>query len=158
MGLELIIIKSIKYTLLTLFFINTVVAKDNQIKVIADNVTINEITNISHYSGNVGFFYTNISITADEVYITKRSKKEKDYEIVATSKEAVIYKQGINITAKANKITYFFINKMLQLEGNASIYRNNDNFSGDKISYNINQNKVKINSDTGIRAKIKINL
>lgn len=150
--------------LLILMISLSAVANEKTIKIEADNVTINNKTGVSHYTGNAFVIQDKQKFTANNIYITQLNKtnSKNDYEILALGSNAVLaqYTNSAkdNIKAQAQKINYLTKKGLVILEGNAHLIKNNDSFNGEKIYYDIKKDIISIAGAKNKKVKLKIQL
>lgn len=114
------------------------------INIEADNAKIIEKEGKSVYSGNVILVQGNTRVTADK--LTVFSDKGKLSRITAEGKP-VTYKQSnqpeaADITAEADTVDYFAMEKRIVLLNNAKLTQGRTVFSGNRIEYNANSKVV----------------
>jgi lipopolysaccharide transport protein LptA len=142
-----------------LFLISFSVFSAGEITVIADRVVINKTTMISNYYGNAFLSQNSMHLRADSIKITKDTGAS--YQVLAVGAPesvATFVKEDTGIVSSANTILYFTKEGIIKLEGNAKLSQNDNNFTGNVISYDIVSDKVLMSGSGDSRVKLKIKL
>jgi lipopolysaccharide export system protein LptA len=131
----------------------------NSIEISANNALVDKKSGITRYIGDVVFVQKHIELKADEVKIVKTSTD--NYQILAKSegkKSSHFIKHDTKIVSSAREIIYLTDQKVVNLNGNAKLSQNGNNFNGEVIDYDIKNDKVIISGSEGKRVNIKIKL
>ena len=123
------------------------------INIQADQAIVSELEGLSTYSGNVRITQGALQINAHEVRLT--SQDNTVTTIVATgragSKEPASFTQAPSqnlesIEASALTIEYKVSEEQLVLSGNATLALGQDQYRGDKLSYDVTRGIFKLES------------
>ncbi len=130
--------------------------RNQPVTIKADQVEINEKTEISHYQGNVYLKQGTLIIKADSVFVYL-SKGELS-KIVIDGKPATFEQKPDDnkdiVKSSANHMEYYAPKQILILKQNARVIQGANNFSGDFIEYDTLNSTVKANTDEGSDSRV----
>ena len=139
--------------------------KDEPIHVRAQSVSLDEITGVSKFLGEVKITQGTLILKGQEVQIFNNEKEVTKVIANGDSNQQAYYKQDRPnqerfIEAKADKITYIVNEEMVHLEGGAYLLQGYDKFTGGTLDYDIKNDRViaKKSEDGKERVKFKIRL
>ncbi len=119
--------------------------KPAPITIEADRLELDQKRGSSHYQGNVLLQQGALQIKADS--ITLHTVNKKLQRAVAKGQPATLLQQGDTpetaMRAEAQLMEYLPQNGQVELTGQARLWRNGNEFSGEQISYNLKQQLVK---------------
>lgn len=128
--------------------------REKSIRIQADSAVVDDKLGLSTYKGNVVIDQGTLHMTADKVEIT--SKNKEVVKVVAStdpgSKTLAHYQQLPDnsknlVKADARTITWLVKQRMLQLDGDATLKQTSDSsFSGATIHYDVNKGTVNATS------------
>lgn len=133
------------FTLLLLAFSSALQAAPLQgpVYIEADHVEVDERKGISTFLGNVHMTRDSLIIDADKVWIYR---KEGTVEKAVAEGQPARYQQtedsGQQVRAEAQHMEYFTADEKLHMEGDAHLWRDKNEFSGDRIVYDIRGEQV----------------
>lgn len=111
----------------------------------ADRMELNQKLGTSHYQGRVILVQGALRIEAET--ITLYSVEKKLRRAVAEGSPATLLQQGDEeagpIRGEAAHMEYLPLARAIELSGQARLWRDGDEFSGEQISYNLEQQLVK---------------
>jgi lipopolysaccharide export system protein LptA len=145
---------------IVLFLISSAVFA-TQISIQADNAIINNIKQLTIYTGNVRLVRNDMIIMADNIIIQTLDSTKKHYKIIANDSEnlAKFNKSGESyIKAEAQQIIYNTTDNLLNLIGNATIVRQGSELSGENIIYDTTNDKINMQSDDDKKVRIQLDL
>ena len=135
------------------------------IEVEADSVIVDETSGFNEFSGNAEVRQGSLLMTAELIQVQTNADGVETMKATGTSDNPAKYIQSQEnqarfIEATATLITYDVNEGMIFLVGNAYLIQGFDSFSGDSLTYDINNDKVIVkSSDDGTkRVKFKIDL
>lgn len=155
-----------KCLVLIMFAINLVdvvygLSTDHQqnIEIEADNSELNRNDSTVTYHGNVIITRGSIRMTGDSMIVT--FNQDHAVERIIINGTPATYQQlpddsDIYDEASAMNIEYATEENNVVLMGNATFKKQDIEFEGDSIEYNILQNKVKMNSGSDDRIKVRL--
>lgn len=119
--------------------------RDQPIRIQADSVVIDERQRVSTYEGRVEFSQGSLHVTAARVEV--RRNGEGVEQVVATG-TPVTYRQRPDdsreeIRGSAERVDYQATRSIVELTGNARLWRGEDEFSGPRIVYEAQRNLVR---------------
>jgi lipopolysaccharide export system protein LptA len=127
------------------------------ISIEADQAILKEKNGYSLYRGNVVLIQGDMKFSADEVKL--ESKKGK-LDIMTATGNPVSFQQQLpdqkSISAKAQSIQYFSVKQMILLTENATLTQGNNQFTGNRIEYNVTTDTVTAGSKVGNPERVKI--
>jgi lipopolysaccharide export system protein LptA len=133
------------------------------IEIEAKSVTVNETTGFNEFSGNAEVKQGSLLLFAELIQVQTNSDGVETMIARGTLEKPAKYiqrqeNQGRFIEATATLITYNVNEGMIFLVGNAHLVKGFDSFSGDSLSYDINNDKVVVkgSEDGTERVKFKI--
>ena len=148
--------------LITIFFTTFVFALPEDakqpIEIEAESVIVDEISGFNEFSGNAEVRQGSLLMTAELIQVqTKKATGTVDNPAKYIQSQE---NQARFIEATATLITYDVNEGMIFLVGNAFLVQGFDSFSGDTLTYDINNDKVivKGSEDGTKRVKFKIDL
>ena len=124
---------------------------------------VNERSGYTTYRGEVSIVQGSLQILADEVQI--KTKENGDIiEVTATSKQGLskpariekISSSTEKLRATAQEIKYLVEKQQVKLTGNAIVQKNNDEFMGELVYYDIKLGVVKIDKGEKSTGRVKI--
>ena len=119
--------------------------KPAPITIEADRLELDQKRGRSHYQGNVLLQQGGLEIRADS--ITLHTVNKKLQRAVAKGQPATLLQQGETedetMRAEALRMEYRPQSEQVELQGQARLWRNGNEFSGEQISYNLKQQLVK---------------
>lgn len=135
--------------------------REQPIKIDADQVEINEKTEISHYRGNVRLEQGSLKIHAQEM--TVMLKNGELQKIIITGNPARFEQIPDNkqelVKSRAQHMEYFAKQQSLLLKNNAEVIQGANHFRGDQIEYDTLSSTVRARkgegSDTRVHAIIQ---
>lgn len=129
--------------------------REQPIYISADQVEINQQTGVSVYRGNVEVNQGSLAITAERVVVYRKGQ-ELDH-IEATGGPATFRQRPddaeTDIRGKAQRIEYETANTTAVLTGDAYIWRNQDEFRGERIVYDTDRSVVQAKGGEGSRVQ-----
>jgi len=155
--------------LITIFFTTSTFALPEDanlpIEVEADSVIVDETSGFNEFSGNAEVRQGSLLMTANLIQVQTNSDGVETMKATGTLDNPAKYIQSQDnqarfIEATAALITYDVNEGMIFLVGNAYLIQGFDSFSGDSLTYDINNDKVivKGSEDGTQRVKFKIDL
>lgn len=126
----------------------------------ADSVELDELTGISVYKGNVSYIQGSLKLTADVVKVHK--KDGQLYKLIANGSPAsysqLQEKDGIQkeLRASAEKMEFLLEPERLILEGNAHVWRDQDEFTGNYIEYDSVQDVVNARKSSTGKERVQV--
>ena len=135
------------------------------IEVEADSVIVNETSGFNEFSGNAEVRQGSLLMTANLIQVQTNADGVETMKATGTIDNPAKYIQSQEnqarlIEATAALITYDVNEGIIFLVGNAYLIQGFDSFSGDSLTYDINNDKVivKGSEDGTQRVKFKIDL
>ncbi len=159
-----------KIILLTTIFFSTfafALSEDAKqpIEIEAESVIVDEASGFNEFSGNAEIRQGSLLMTAELIQVQTNAEGVEKMKATGTLDNPAKYIQSQEnqarfIEATATKITYDVNEGMIFLVGNAYLIQGFDSFSGDSLTYDINNDKVivKGSEDGTTRVKFKIDL
>ena len=159
-----------KIILLTTIFFSTfafALSEDAKqpIEIEAESVIVDEASGFNEFSGNAEIRQGSLLMTAELIQVQTNAEGVEKMKATGTLDNPAKYIQSQEnqarfIEATAKKITYDVNEGMIFLVGNAYLIQGFDSFSGDSLTYDINNDKVivKGSEDGTTRVKFKIDL
>jgi lipopolysaccharide export system protein LptA len=159
-----------KIILLTTIFFTTfafALSEDAKqpIEIEAESVIVDETSGFNEFSGNAEIRQGSLLMTAELIQVQTNAGGVETMKATGTLDNPAKYIQSQEnqarfIEATATKITYDVNEGMIFLVGNAYLIQGFDSFSGDTLTYDINNDKVivKGSEDGTKRVKFKIDL
>ena len=159
-----------KIILLTTIFFTTfafALSEDAKqpIEIEAESVIVDETSGFNEFSGNAEIRQGSLLMTAELIQVQTNAGGVETMKATGTLDNPAKYIQSQEnqarfIEATATKITYDVNEGMIFLVGNAYLIQGFDSFSGDSLTYDINNDKVivKGSEDGTTRVKFKIDL
>ena len=159
-----------KIILLTTIFFSTfafALSEDAKqpIEIEAESVIVDEASGFNEFSGNAEIRQGSLLLTAELIQVQTNEEGVETMKATGTLDNPAKYIQSQEnqarfIEATAKKITYDVNEGMIFLVGNAYLIQGFDSFSGDSLTYDINNDKVivKGSEDGTTRVKFKIDL
>ncbi len=159
-----------KIILLTTIFFSTfafALSEDAKqpIEIEAESVIVDETSGFNEFSGNAEVRQGSLLITAELIQVQTNAGGVETMKATGTLDNPAKYIQSQEnqarfIEATATLITYDVNEGMIFLVGNAYLIQGFDSFSGDTLTYDINNDKVivKGSEDGTKRVKFKIDL
>ena len=153
----------------TLFFTSLAFALPEDakqpIEIEAKSVTVDETTGFNEFSGNAEVKQGSLLLFAELIQVQTNSDGVETMIAKGTLEKPAKYIQSQEnqarfIEATATLITYNVNEGMIFLVGNAHLVQGFDSFSGDSLTYDINNDKVLVkgSEDGTKRVKFKIDL
>ncbi len=135
------------------------------IEIEAESVIVDETSGFNEFSGNAEIRQGSLLMTAELIQVQTNAGGVETMKATGTLDNPAKYIQSQEnqarfIEATATKITYDVNEGMIFLVGNAYLIQGFDSFSGDSLTYDINNDKVivKGSEDGTTRVKFKIDL
>jgi lipopolysaccharide export system protein LptA len=159
-----------KIILLTTIFFSTfafALSEDAKqpIEIEAESVIVDETSGFNEFSGNAEIRQGSLLMTAELIQVQTNAGGVETMKATGTLDNPAKYIQSQEnqarfIEATATLITYDVNEGMIFLVGNAYLIQGFDSFSGDTLTYDINNDKVivKGSEDGTKRVKFKIDL
>jgi lipopolysaccharide export system protein LptA len=159
-----------KIILLTTIFFTTfafALSEDAKqpIEIEAESVIVDEMSGFNEFSGNAEVRQGSLLMTAELIQVQTNAGGVETMKATGTLDNPAKYIQSQEnqarfIEATATLITYDVNEGMIFLVGNAYLIQGFDSFSGDTLTYDINNDKVivKGSEDGTKRVKFKIDL
>ena len=155
--------------LITIFFTTFVFALPEDakqpIEIEAEAVIVDELSGFNEFSGNAEVRQGSLLMTAELIQVQTNTDGVETMQATGTVDNPAKYMQSQEnqvrfIEATATLITYDVNEGMIFLVGNAYLIQGFDSFSGDTLTYDINNDKVivKGSEDGTKRVKFKIDL
>jgi len=155
--------------LISIFFTTIVFALSEDVKqpieIEAESVIVDEISGFNEFSGNAEVRQGSIFMTAEIIQVQTNIDGVETMKATGTVDNPAKYiqsqeNQALLIKATATLITYDVNEGTIYLVGNAYLIQGFDTFSGDTLTYDINNDKVivKGSEDGTKRVKFKIDL
>ena len=123
---------------------SALIETDELIETNSEKLKIDSNSGTATFSGNVEIKRGKISLKAQEVIVTYSVNKDSSQsikEILAIDKVTFISDQDVT---NADKAIYNLTTNIIELLGNVSIKQGNNNFSGNKLIFNLNTGKGSI--------------
>ena len=157
------------FLLITIFFTTFVFALPEDakqpIEIEAESVIVDELSGFNEFSGNAEVRQGSLLMTAELIQVQTNTDGVETMIATGTVDNPAKYIQSQEnqarfIEATATLITYDVNEGMIFLVGNAYLIQGFDSFSGDTLTYDINNDKVivKGSEDGTKRVKFKIDL
>ena len=159
-----------KFFLIVLMFFSTFsLALSNDakqpIEIEADSVEVDELLGFNEFTGNAEVRQGSLLMTAQLIQVQTNADGVETMLAKGTKKTPAKYTQSQEnqarfIEATATLITYDVNKGMIFLEGDAHLIQGFDSFSGEKLNYDIDNDKVTVkgSEDGTKRVKFKIAL
>ena len=159
-----------KFFLIVLMFFSTFslalsTDAEQPIEIEADSVVVDELLGFNEFTGNAEVRQGSLLMTAQLIQVQTNTDGVETMLARGTKKTPAKYSQNQEnqarfIEATATLITYDVNKGMIFLEGDAHLIQGFDSFSGEKLNYDINNDKVivKGSEDGTKRVKFKIAL
>ena len=155
--------------LISIFFTTFVFALSEDakqpIEIEAESVIVDEISGFNEFSGNAEVRQGSLFMTAELIQVQTNTDGVETMKATGTSDNPAKYIQSQEnqsrfIEATASIITYNVDEGMIFLVGNAYLIQGFDSYSGETLSYDINNDKVLVkgSEDGTKRVKFKIEL
>ena len=153
--------------LTTLFFATLAFAEGSKqpIEIEAESVMVDELTGFNEFIGDAEVRQGTLVITAELIQVQTNADGVETLLAKGSNEKPAKYIQSQEsqsrfVEATANLITYDVNESMIFLVGNAFLIQGFDSFSGDPLTYDIDNDKVLVRgSEDGIkRVKFKIEL
>ena len=135
------------------------------IEIEADSVIVDEISGFNEFSGNAEVTQGSLFMSAELIEVQTNEDGVETMRAKGTIDKPAKYiqtreSQDRFVEASAVLIIYDVVEGMIFLDGNAHLIQGFDSFSGDKLSYDIDNDRVivKSSSDGSDRVKFKIAL
>ncbi len=130
--------------------------RQQPIHIQADRVLVDETRKISTYTGNVELTQGTLHVTAEQVEVHRAEKGIR--QLVATG-APVTFRQRPDgaeddVRGQANRVEYYADKALVDLIGEAHLWQGRDEFSGPRISYESDRNRVRAAGDGRVRAII----
>ncbi|MFT7108677.1 MAG: lipopolysaccharide export system protein LptA [Psychrobacter glaciei] len=131
---------------------------EQEITISSDTAALDKLEGKLVYTGNVALQQGSLSIKADEITLVKTDSGVREF--IATGKPAR-YQQQLNLnedktSAYGETLIYNLQSDELTLLTNAGLEKQGNVFTGDKIVYLINQQRVKADSVQEDRVRMVI--
>jgi lipopolysaccharide export system protein LptA len=119
-----------------------------EIQITSDSASLDKTQGLIIYTGNVKMVQGTLKIQADKITLTRNKQGLKKVE---ASGQPAHYEQVISVEegkthASGNTIIYHAASEELVLIDNAELEKQGNLFSGDKIVYLINEQRIKADS------------
>ena len=155
--------------LTTIFFTSFAFALSEDVKqpieIEAESVIVDEISGFNEFTGDAEVRQGSLLMTAELIQVQTNSEGVETMKATGTVDKPAKYIQSQKsqsrfIEATATLITYDVNKGMIFLVGNAYLIQGFDSFSGETLTYDINNDKVivKGSEDGTKRVKFKIDL
>jgi lipopolysaccharide export system protein LptA len=155
--------------LTTIFFMTYVFALSDDvnqpIEIEAETVIVDEVSGFNEFTGDAEVRQGSLLMTAELIQVQTNAEGVETMKAIGTVDKPAKYMQSQEsqsrfIEATAILITYDVNKGMIFLVGNANLIQGFDSFSGDTLTYDINNDKVivKGSEDGTKRVKFKIDL
>ncbi|MDB9865866.1 lipopolysaccharide transport periplasmic protein LptA [Candidatus Thioglobus sp.] len=155
--------------LISIFFTTFVFALSEDakqpIEIEAESVIVDEISGFNEFSGNAEVRQGSLLMTAELIQVQTNTEGVETMKATGTVDNPAKYIQSQEnqsrfVEATASIITYNVEQGMIFLVGNAYLIQGFDSFSGETLSYDINNDKVLVkgSEDGTKRVKFKIEL
>jgi lipopolysaccharide export system protein LptA len=155
--------------LTTIFFTTYVFALSDDvnqpIEIEAETVIVDEVSGFNEFTGDAEVRQGSLLMTAELIQVQTNAEGVETMKAIGTVDKPAKYMQSQEsqsrfIEATAILITYDVNKGMIFLVGNANLIQGFDSFSGDTLTYDINNDKVivKGSEDGTKRVKFKIDL
>lgn len=135
---------------------------DQPIKIVADELDVDDARGVSVYRGDVKYTQGSIELTANELTITATEQRDLE-RVVAVGKPARFKQQltveGGDVMGNARTIDYDGPNQRLLFTGDAKLTYCGDEFTGSRIEYFVAQDLVKASKGNGgERGRVQVTL
>ena len=159
-----------KFFLIVLMFFSTFslalsTDAEQPIEIEADSVVVDELLGFNEFTGNAEVRQGSLLMTAQLIQVQTNTDGVETMLARGTKKTPAKYSQNQEnqarfIEATATLITYDVNKGMIFLEGDAHLIQGFDSFSGEKLNYDIDNDKVTVkgSEDGTKRVKFKIAL
>tara|TARA_B110000240_G_scaffold195977_1_gene246833 strand:- start:531 stop:1016 length:486 start_codon:yes stop_codon:yes gene_type:complete len=155
--------------LTTIFFTTYVFALSDDVKqpieIEAETVIVDEVSGFNEFTGDAEVRQGSLLMTAELIQVQTNAEGVETMKATGTVDKPAKYMQSQEsqsrfIEATAILITYDVNKGVIFLVGNANLIQGFDSFSGDTLTYDINNDKVivKGSEDGTKRVKFKIDL
>ena len=155
--------------LTTIFFTTYVFALSDDVKqpieIEAETVIVDEVSGFNEFTGDAEVRQGSLLMTAELIQVQTNAEGVETMKAIGTVDKPAKYMQSQEsqsrfIEATAILITYDVNKGVIFLVGNANLIQGFDSFSGDTLTYDINNDKVivKGSEDGTKRVKFKIDL
>ena len=128
------------------------------ISIEADRMEIDQTRGTSHYQGNVVLQRGELRIQADE--ITLHTSNNKLQRAVAEGQPVVLQQPGDTnsapLRAEATHMEYLPATERVELSGQAHLWRDGNEFSGERISYDLKQQLVKASGNEQGEGRVRV--
>lgn len=133
------------------FTLNAAALKSAPITVEADQLELNQQTGVSVYQGNVQLQQQTMLLQAERLEL--HSKEGQIQKVYADGSPVHLQHEdtetGQITRAEASHMEYHLSNGVMELKGNAHLWREGDEFSGNHLIYDTTNNLVKAFGDKG---------
>lgn len=124
----------------------------------ADRMELNQKLGTSHYQGGVVLVQGTLEIRAE--HITLYSVEKRLQRALAEGNPATLLQQGEEgegaIRAEATSMEYLPQSRAIQLSGKARLWRDGNEFSGEQINYDLNQQLVRATGATQGDGRVRV--
>ncbi len=124
----------------------------------AERMELNQRQGTSHYQGKVLLQQGGLQIRANSIILHSTNKRLQ--RAVATGQPATLQQQqgdnGDTMRAEAARMEYLPETKVVVLEGGARLWHNGNEFSGEKIRYDLQQRQIKASGDTDGNGRVRV--
>lgn len=127
---------------------------DKPVNIDSENQALDMQGNVATFTGNVVATQGSIKITADKVVVTRPGGDSKKTIVDAYGNPATFYQMQDNgkpVRGHAAKMHYELANDFVELTGNAYLEQLDSNVKGDRITYQVKEQKMQAFGQTGKR-------
>lgn len=130
---------------------------NNPITIDANNQQIDVKNNTITFTGNVVITQEGLVVYADNVVIT--NLQNRDNQLITAYGKPVRFSKDIpdslnqKITGNGDILIYNVKNNILELQGKAELFQQDNHIKGDQITYNMNDEKIFALSNKGGRVQ-----
>lgn len=124
----------------------------------SNELDIDELKGVSEYRGAVQFSRGDIQLQADKVKVIER--QHEIYKVIAQGRPAFFQQEnaaGLEVMrCEAEKIEYLLSEDSLLLLGKARLWQDGNEFSGDRIEYNLSAKTIVARGDKEQHGRVRI--
>jgi lipopolysaccharide export system protein LptA len=128
------------------------------IQIESDRATLDDVTGISNYAGNVIISQGESLLEADNISVNAINRKIVSIKATGRPAHFVQKTQETDTLTHgyASTIIYTAIDASLKLLNNASLVQDNNSFSGEEIHYDIIKRAIRAKGDKAVGTRVKI--
>lgn len=132
--------------------------KTQPINISADRVEIDDQQGVSRYNGAVKYSQGTMHLEADTatIYSDQRTLKRFVAEGSPARYRQLTDTEGVEIRARADEIEYLADTERLLFRGNAHLWRGGDEFAGNLIEYDAQNDVVSAHGDDSGEGRVQV--